>query len=128
MVQPVYSVKDKYYYDYTERGVVPQGVSLTVPDQSLTLRQIVDRFSNGMIPPGLIYDVQYDDPDATIDDDISPLNNPNVDLIDMQEYEREYREIESRVSESERRKQAPKKDAQLSDESSTPANPGNEPL
>lgn len=128
MAQPVYSVKDKYYYDYTERGVVPQGVSLTVPDQSLTLRQIVDRFSNGMIPPGLIHDVQYDDPDATIDDDISPLNNPNVDLIDMQEYEREYREIESRVSESERRKQAPKKDAQLSDESSTPSNPGNEPL
>lgn len=128
MALQVYKVKSKYDYDYTERGVVPEGVSLTVPDQSLTLRQIVDRFSNGMIPPGLIHDVQYDDPDATIDDDISPLNNPNVDLIDMQEYEREYREIQGRVSESERRKQASEKDAQLSDEPPAPVNPGNEPL
>ncbi|UPW41907.1 hypothetical protein [Dipodfec virus RodF1_76] len=128
MAHPVYKVISKYDYDYTQDGVVPQGVSLTVPDQSLTLRQIVDRFSNGMIPPGLIHDVQYDDPDVTIDDDVSPLNNPNVDLIDIQEYEREYREIESRIAESERRKQASKKDAHLQDEPPTPANPGNEPL
>lgn len=128
MAHPVYKVISKYDYDYTQDGVILDSHSLTVPDQSLTLRQIVDRFSNGMIPPGLIHDVQYDDPDATIDDDISPLNNPNVDLIDMQEYEREYREIQGRLTESERRKQAPEKDAQLSDEPPTPVNPGNEPL
>lgn len=128
MAHQVYNVKSKYDYDYTERGVIPQGVSMTVPDQSLTLRQIVDRFSNGMIPPGLIHDVQYDDPDATIDDEVSPLNNPNVDLIDMQEYEREYREIESRLTESESRKQASKKDDKLQDDSSAKVVDDSQPL
>lgn len=128
MAHPVYKVKSKYDYDYTQDGVILDSHSLTVPDQSLTLRQIVDRFSNGMIPPGLVHNVQYDDPDATIDDDVSPLNNPNVDLIDMQEYEREYREIESRLKESERRKQASEKDDKLPDDPPAEVVDGSQPL
>lgn len=76
---------DEFIHDYDP-------VSLTVPDQSLTLRQIVYRYASGNLPIGLAKDVVYDG-DEEDNFVVDPLNEQNFDLTDMQEYERELRDL-----------------------------------
>lgn len=57
-----------YNYDHTlEKYESDFGPSITVPDQSLTVREILDRFVSGIAPP-IFQDGSYDD-DADFDDD-----------------------------------------------------------
>lgn len=58
------------------------GPSLTVPDQSYTIREILEKFTRG-IDPYLTKLPSYDDDDITVDDDLLPDRSPDSDLSDI---------------------------------------------
>lgn len=75
--------------------------TMTVPDQSLTVKQILDRFGCGMPPVGVLHDPVYsEDPDGDFDDNyISPDVKQNFDLTDIDEIKTNAKHAERKLSE-----------------------------
>lgn len=71
--------------------------TMTIPDQSLTVKEILERFSVNMPPTGVLHEPIYDqDPDQDFADNyISPDKKQNFDLTD-------YDDIKEKVSDAER--------------------------
>jgi len=66
------------------------GESLTIPDQSLTIRQILERFTRGQVLDVAHHDsIGYDDPDF---DDVDPTLDPAFDIIDAYNLKNEIQE------------------------------------
>ena len=66
-----------------EVRVVPYPPSLTIPDQSLTIREIIDRFSRGQ-DLNVMHSVYYDGEEGEVDfDHIDPTLDPAYDLSDV---------------------------------------------
>lgn len=65
--------------------------SFTVPDQSLTVKEILNRYSSGMLPAGILMSSDFEDDDESdLDDDfVSPEMRQNKDLTDIFELNRE---------------------------------------
>ena len=62
------------------RGKVFTQPSMTVPDQTMTLRQIMDRYASGL-PVGGIKEALWDeDPENSLG-----INPKSLDLVDLQE-------------------------------------------
>lgn len=72
-------------YGYTYRGVSLDSVSQTVPDQSLSVEDILRRFTTGSLAPADIErDVKYGEdvsPDEDFDN-LDPRYDPDYDLVD----------------------------------------------
>lgn len=84
-------------YDYTQHYErVTDHVSMTVPDQSLTIREIFDRYTHGL-PLDIVSRTGYaeydgDDTDASQGTD-STLDRPDVDILDVWLLNRELESI-----------------------------------
>lgn len=75
--------KTPYNYDYTmQDNLKLDPVSLTVPDETLSIKDILFRYTNG-ISPLAGRDLPYDKDGVTIDDDVNPLNDPDMSLADI---------------------------------------------
>lgn len=102
---------DGVIVDYTEEFYVPdpgrveplQGElgylpHLTVPDQTMSLRELLNRFGNAQAIPGDPRDPQY------TEDNIIDVDFDHLDLAEQEEYMEEkaaeYREIEARYKEN----------------------------
>ncbi|WGL31371.1 hypothetical protein [Dipodfec virus UOA04_Rod_991] len=85
---------ENYYHDYDP-------VSMAVPDQSLSVREIIRRYQNGTIPLGSVHEGHFDSDDdfSAIDPDnyditVSPENEQNFDLTDIHTYGKELQELQ----------------------------------
>lgn len=113
-------VISKYSYNYREHLVEPDEHSETIPDQTLSIKQILARAQNGLLPPGIVQDVVYDTPET--DDDFSQdsyldndsLASPLFDLTDLDENRERVTELKARVEADKKRKQELKDEASLS--------------
>lgn len=101
MERPDYKVLPRYcgsapYYECSSE-------SLTVPDQSLTVKEILRRYSNGMLPSGIYMDSGFEDDDESdLDDDyVSPEMRQDKDLTDLYGYESEAAMYRARAKERE---------------------------
>lgn len=85
-------VKHRFQYHYEDYIRHVDESSETIPDQSFTVKEILERFSSAMPPTGIIRNVAYDDdPESDMDDDyISPDSQPSLDLTDLQDYKKQY--------------------------------------
>lgn len=83
------------------RKETPVGVSLTVPDQSMTIQEILRRFATGQTI-GVGKQIYYDDLDDF--DQIDPTLDPNFDLSDVSLIRNEIkeREIEAQAKRDEK--------------------------
>lgn len=79
-----FHVKNPLNYDFTKSpGEKPWGVSQTVPDLSLSIREIYNRFTRGASLP---YRESIDDEDPEME-----LPDPGrLDLVERQEYKEQY--------------------------------------
>lgn len=76
--------------------------SVTVPDQSLTIQQILELFTRGIDPPSIMKNgVGYDNPDW---DDLDVTQNPAFDIIDAK---KGLDEIRAKIEESKKPKPQP---------------------
>lgn len=71
---------------------------MTVPDESLSIKEIITKYSHGICPDLKIYD-EYDDTD---DDDftVSPQNSLGLDLTDIDNLKYECDEIQRRQNQA----------------------------
>lgn len=74
----------------------PTGISLTVPDQSLSVREILDRFAKGLAPR-VALSASYDGLD--ISDSVDPLRN-SVDITEIEAESRRLNALRSVVEQS----------------------------
>lgn len=81
-----------YTYDYTEyKGLCCDEPSLTVPDQSFTIKELLIRYTSGTMPP--VYRDGYYEEDDEIDiDNVNPMERGDFDLVDAQQLSDEIRE------------------------------------
>lgn len=82
-----------YMHDYDP-------VSCAVPDQTMSLRQLITCYQNGTVPLTAMRDGAYDSTDVAEDvnvDDydmwINPANRQNQDLTDIESYGEELQEL-----------------------------------
>lgn len=87
-----YDVSD-YMHDYDP-------VSCAVPDQTLSLRELIDCYKRGTVPLTAMRDGAFDNNDAAEDIDvnsydmwINPANRQNQDLTDIDSYGEELQEL-----------------------------------
>jgi hypothetical protein len=81
-----FKVNNPLCYDYTEQQYeINKQKSLTIPDQAMSIKEILNRYARGLDVEG--FKPIYDDDDITLDD-IMPEPR-NMDLAERQEY-REY--------------------------------------
>nr|QJB19970.1 MAG: hypothetical protein [Microvirus sp.] len=73
-------------------------VSMTVPDQAMTIKQILEKYTNG-INPNVSRQVGYHDGEPTFDD-IDPTRDPEFDLADITIHKDE---LEKKISLQEQR-------------------------
>lgn len=81
----IYDPEENYRYE-----VISDTSSLTIPDQSLTVREILDRYTRG-IPMDISMednDLGYDGDDPSFDD-VNPFLDPAFDLSDLTDMELE---------------------------------------
>jgi len=93
-----------------DRGEVNKGESMTIPDQSLTIRQILERFTLGQPVMGS-HAVMYDGENPS-HDDIDPTLDPAFDLSD---YTTISSEIVTAKAERKAKAQAAKAEAERSE-------------
>nr|WAE43355.1 MAG: hypothetical protein [Microviridae sp.] len=82
-------------YDYIKDSdpEIPSGESMTVPDEALTINEILNRFTHG-IAPNVTGDGYYSDTDDY--DDIDPIINDLTDLDDIRsELQTTYEQVEN---------------------------------
>ena len=82
-------------FELTDRSFeFPDSDTETLPDQSMSVREILTRFAKGTLPPVVQFDGGYDTEDAD-DMDVDPTLAPDFDLTDA---DRLNAEIEARKS------------------------------
>lgn len=91
-------------YDYSnvenEKNMLP---SLTIPDETLALKEILYRFTNGIVPMNM-RELPYDKDGVTIDDDVNPVNDSELTLSDLhQQMSYHYDRYRNLVDEEKRR-------------------------
>lgn len=80
-----------YNYDFKDdinAGEVFTMDSLTIPDDALSIREIMEKFASGVLPP-ISKDVYYDPNDPSFDD--VPISDKIHDLSDLSNYTEELR-------------------------------------
>ncbi|AXH75599.1 MAG: hypothetical protein [Microviridae sp.] len=71
-------------YQFTDQGYEPvSGISETIPDQSFTIREILDKFVTN-IPEFMLKNSQYPDVEPDIDQDIDDITS--MDNIEKLQY------------------------------------------
>lgn len=75
-----YSWQDQEYEKYD----LEKEPSQTIPDESLGVKEILYRFTNG-ISPLAGKELPYDPDGISIDDDVNPLNDSELSLSDIHE-------------------------------------------
>lgn len=108
-------VKSVFTYDHTEHiGQSFELPSMTVPDMSYSIRELLARFTAGTMPP-VGRQVYYEDnPDINNPD---PLDAPNFDLVDAYELRDKMRaDYLRRGNQSVRNNQATVSEAKESDD------------
>lgn len=85
MEYPLFRTQYNYHPDITEIGESNPDPSMTVPDQSLSIKDILYRFAKGLPLDDLRTSAQYGDDIDNSDDDFSvhPSNTFNHDLLDL---------------------------------------------
>lgn len=58
--------------------------SLTIPDETLSIQEMLYRFTNGIVDFEMRNAI-YDDDNVTIDDDVNPVNDCELSLSDIHE-------------------------------------------
>lgn len=105
MAHRVYKIPE---FDIEEKYIISEE-SCTIPDQSLTITQILNRCANGMPPPDIVQNPSYDDPellDHMLENDlVSPEMKQNKDLSDYGTYTDELNGLTKRIEESQARTQ-----------------------
>ncbi|UPW40791.1 hypothetical protein [Sigmofec virus UA08Rod_6926] len=82
------------YNHEPSQGEVIEGKSLTVPDRSLTLREIFDRFARGQPLDNIQRNVEYQDVDDDMSDwSVDPTTVPGVDIVDLENFSRENKKL-----------------------------------
>ena len=83
MVSPRF--RTKYNYDPTDEVEINDGSSQTVPDQSLTVQDILIRFTRGLPLDDQVRNCVYGDDLEQSDDDfeVSPFNSFDHDILDL---------------------------------------------
>ena len=71
------------YNAKTRKGQTFELVSLTVPDQTYTIRQILEKTQNGMVVTAKNYNNFEEDPDV---ERVAFLQSPSLDIQDVHEY------------------------------------------
>lgn len=99
----------KWQYEPSEKGMEhPEGVINTVPDQSMSIREILQRFRRGVAPP-VVHQPLYDDDESAWDTPDADLNNRvfdgDFDLVDRDDLSRR---IEQLRAEAAQKSNAPK--------------------
>lgn len=93
-------------YDYRYKGVSLDPVSKTVPDQSLSVEDILRRFTQGVLSESeIVRDHQYGDdvnPDEDFDN-LDPQYDPDYDLVDAFEQSQKVDELRAEMTASARR-------------------------
>lgn len=103
-------------YDPTDFVYTPDPVSVTVPDMSYSLRDLLERFTTGTIPTDLVRAAMYtDNPDF---DDFLATELGDFDLSD---YAREVSKLRELHSIRMERKKAANDDSTTIDASETPS-------
>ncbi|MEM3318498.1 MAG: hypothetical protein QXT80_03010 [Thermoplasmatales archaeon] len=70
-----------------DSGEINDEVSLTVPDMSYTVRELLEKFTSGVMPAVERNPLYEDDPDF---DNIDPSRLGDFDLVDLLEMQEEY--------------------------------------
>ena len=71
------------YNAKTRKGQTFELVSLTVPDQTYSIRQILEKTQNGMVVTAKNYNTFDENPDV---ERVAFLQTPGIDLQDVHEY------------------------------------------
>lgn len=108
MPKRTYRVLSKNDYDIEEFMHDYDPVSLAVPDQTMSLRDLIRCYQNGTVPLTAMREGAYDSTDVMEDIDVSsydldfvsPALRQDQDLTDMDEYGEELREIRDRLKAS----------------------------
>ena len=107
-----YDIND-YMHDYDP-------VSMAVPDQTMSLRDLIQCYQKGTVPLTAMRDGAYDSTDASEDIDensydmwINPANRQAQDLTDIDDYGKELQELHDSFK---RKREAAFKSAQTVDE------------
>lgn len=94
-------VKTFMNYNHEEHpGQCDFSPSLTVPDMSYTIRELLERFTAGTMPPIARQSYYEESPDI---DNPDPLDNGNFDLVDAMELRDEMRQMYLRRNGSNKR-------------------------
>lgn len=83
-------------------GEKNSGISATIPDQSLTVKQILERFAMGLGYGNLKVQV-YDEDDIDFDDQLPDLRR--MDLAEAEDFKADVQSLEKRLEKSRKRKQ-----------------------
>lgn len=91
----------KWQYEPSEKGMEhPEGVINTVPDQSMSIREILQRFRRGVAPP-VVHQPLYDD-DDNWDTPEADLNNRvfdgDFDLTDREALTSRIKQLEAQLA------------------------------
>lgn len=83
-----FKFRTPYNYDHTKEHYEEYDLvnepSLTQPDETLSIKEILYRFTNG-ISPFAGQELPYDPEGITIDDDVNPANDMELSLSDIHE-------------------------------------------
>lgn len=80
-----YKVLDKFTYNYEDvKGEENNEPSQTIPDENLSIKEILYRFTNGIVPFSQ-RELPYDKEGITIDDEVNPINDSELSLSDIHE-------------------------------------------
>lgn len=80
-------LRGKYSYSSKEFDYTADSTSKTVPNDALSLRELLMRSVKGVFPDGVEHDVVYDDDSY---DEVYPPMRQNADLTDFDDYKEEY--------------------------------------
>lgn len=89
-----------YKYDPADVGcyeVLSDEPSMTVPDQSLTVRDLLERYTRG-IAPACAREPLYDDRENLDFEDVDPSERPDFDLVDVDLHRRNLEALSEKVS------------------------------
>lgn len=82
----IMKVRSIFTYDFAKESNevydLEKEPSLTVPDETLSLKEILYRFTNGIVPMEM-RELPYDKEGITIDDDVNPMNDSELSLSDI---------------------------------------------
>lgn len=92
----------KWQYEPSEKGMEhPEGVINTVPDQSMSIREILQRFRRGVAPP-VVHQPLYDDDEQAWDSPDADINNRvfdgDFDLTDRDDLSRRIEQLKAKAA------------------------------